>query len=243
MEGELLQLNCKWLSWCSLLFSLQYPDPYVLRNPSLNMKTQYMKRFEEGNLRFIKRKIKPLMSVSHEAFTFVELPFEADPLPIHMPTPVEPTKVLIDRSKSGYTKYLDPSATTYNLSYVQYSPQELKSSVAAHDNITIWNWAQRRDETPTHTTRVADEHICDESNAHDCPRRRLEYRNQVKRVPHTGLITEVRANYVDPKLNKEYIDYNTTDVRPILISESVPPFAQLSEYNVYGSGDPVQKYV
>ncbi|XP_017857560.1 PREDICTED: uncharacterized protein LOC108610156 [Drosophila arizonae] len=236
-------LHEKQLTEISSNYVWKYPDPNVLRNPSLNMKTQYMKRFEEGNLRFIKRKTKPLISVSQEAFTFVDLPFEADQIPIRMPTPVETTKVLIDRSKIGYTKYLDPSATTYNLSYVHYTPQDIKASIAAPDTITFWNWAERGGETTTHVTRVADEVMCDETNALACPKRRLEYPSQLKCVPHTGLITEVRANYLNPRLSKEYIDYDTTDVQPVLVSEPFAPFAKSSEYGIYGSGDPVRKYV
>lgn len=206
------------------------------------MKTQFMKRFEEGNLRFVKRKIKPMTSVSQDTYTYTELPFESDPLPIQMPTPVEPLKLVIDRSKIGYTKYLDPGATTYNLSYVHMSPQDLQASVAVHDNITFWNWAQHSPAVIP-IGREADEVICDESSAAECTKRRLEYQCQIKRVPNTGLVTEVQANYLDPKLNKEYIEYNTTDVKPILIHEPVTPFATLSEYGVYGSGQPVIKYV
>ncbi|EDW03931.1 uncharacterized protein LOC6561674 [Drosophila grimshawi] len=233
-------LHDKQLTEMGANYTWKYGDPNALRNPSLNMKTQFMKSFEECKLRFVKRKIKPMTSVSQDTFTFVELPYQAEPLPMHMPTPVEATKVLIDRSiPSSYTKYLDPGATTYNLSYINISPND---RIAAHDNITYWNWSEHCPAVK-HVARVPDETMCDTANAHDCPKRRLEYRNQVKHVPHTGLGTEVRDNYVNPKLNKEYIEYDITDVKPILVSESVTPFAQLSEYNVYGSGSPVLKYV
>ncbi|XP_030555072.1 uncharacterized protein LOC115758519 [Drosophila novamexicana] len=235
-------LHDKQHSEVSANYTWKYGDPNILRNPSLNMKTQFMKRFEEGNLRFVKRKIKPMTSVTQDTYTYIELPFETEPVPMHMPTPVETTKVIIDRSKIGYTKYLDSSATTYNLSYVHYTPHDLQASIAAHDNITFWNWTQNGPDA-THVSRVADETMCDENNAHDCPKRRLEYQNQLKRVPHTGLVTEVRDNYVDPKMNKEYIEYDITDVKPILVSEEVTPFAKISEYGVYGSGNPVLKYV
>ncbi|KAL7742258.1 hypothetical protein ACLKA6_005520 [Drosophila palustris] len=235
-------MHDKQLSEVADNYTWKYCDPYILRNPSLNMKTQFMKRFEEGNLRFVKRKIKPMTSISQDTYTYTELPFEADPLPIQMPTPVEPIKVTIDRSKIGYTKYLDPGATTYNLSYVGMSPEDLQASVAVHDNITFWNWAQHSPAVVP-IAREVDEVMCDESASAECTKRRLEYECQIKRVPHTGLVTEVQANYLDPKLNKECIEYDTTDIKPLLVHEPVTPFATLSEYGVYGSGQPVIKYV
>ncbi|KAH8409339.1 hypothetical protein KR222_000677 [Zaprionus bogoriensis] len=235
-------LHDKQLTECSANYTWKYCDPNLLRNPSLNMKTQYMKSVEEGKMRFVKRKIKPMTSVSQDTYTYTDLPFEADPLPLQLPTPVEPTKVIIDRSKIGYTKYLDPGATTYNLSYVAMSKHDLDSSVAVHDNITYWNWAQHNTTTQP-VERQADATMCDDAKASDCVKRRLEYQNQLKRVPNTGLVTEVQANYLDPKLNKEHIEYDTTDMQPLLVHETVQPFATLSEYAVYGSGQPVVKYV
>lgn len=193
-------------------------------------------------MRFVKRKIKPMTSISQDTFVFSDLPFEADLLPIQMPSPVEPTKVMIDRSKTSYTKYLDPGATTYNLAYIAMSPQDLQSSVAVKDNITYWNWPQIKPNTIP-VDRIPDETMCDGLNEHECTKRRWEFQNQLKRVPHTGLGTEARSNYLDPKLNKECIEYNTTDIKPLLVHEQITPFAKKSEYNIYGSGEPVVKYV
>lgn len=201
-----------------------------------------MKALEEGKMRFVKRKIKPMTSISQDTFVFSDLPFEADLLPIQMPSPVEPTKVMIDRSKTSYTKYLDPGATTYNLAYIAMSPQDLQSSVAVKDNITYWNWPQIKPNTIP-VDRIPDETMCDGLNEHECTKRRWEFQNQLKRVPHTGLGTEARSNYLDPKLNKECIEYNTTDIKPLLVHEQITPFAKKSEYNIYGSGEPVVKYV
>lgn len=221
---------------------LQYPDPNILRNPSLNMKMHYMKSLEEGKMRFVKRKIKPMTSISQDTFVYSELPFEPDLLPQEMPTPIERTKVMIDRSKSSYSKYLDPGATTYNLDYVALSLQDLQSSVAVNDTITYWNWPQKKTVTIP-VERIPNETMCDETNEHDCVKRRWEFQNQVKRVPHTGLNTEVRSNYSDPRLNKEAIEYSTTDIKPLLVHEAITPFAKISEYNIIGSGEPVIKYV
>lgn len=193
-------------------------------------------------MRFVKRKIKPMTSISQDTFVFTELPFEADLLPIEMPTPVEATKVMIDRSKISYTKYLDPGATTYNLSYIALSPQDLQSSVAVKDNITYWNWG-KINPSNIPVDRLPNETMCDESNEHECIKRRWEFQNQLKVVPHTGISTEVRSNYLDPKLNKECIEYSTTDIKPLLVHEQITPFAKKSEYNIYGSGEPVVKYV
>lgn len=217
----------------------QYNDPNALRNPSLNMKTQYMKPFEEGSLRFVKRKMKPISSVSHESYVLKELPEEQEILPVTMPTPVAATKLVIDRSEASFSKYLDPSSTTYNLSYVRWGPEDLCGGVAAHDNITYWNWTEKMPPIQK-VSREEDPTMCDEGNTHNCPKRRCEFQNLTKRVPHSGMVTEVRANFTDPQFRRVEFD---PEVKPILVHEEVTPFAEKSEYGIYGSGEPVIKYV
>ncbi|XP_068151512.1 uncharacterized protein [Drosophila tropicalis] len=221
-------------------YEWKYGDPNILRNPSLNMNIQFMKPFEQGKIRFVKRKMKPMSSVSMDTYTPKDLPLEEDPLPLTMPTPVQSTKLIIDRSKTGYSKYLDPSATTYNLSYVRYNPKELQAGVAAHDNVTFWNWNEHMP-AGKKVTREPDENMCDTTAAKKCPKRILEYQNQTKRVPNTGMKTEVRDNYKDPRFDS--MDYDLSDVKPILLHEPITPFAKKSEYAIYGSGEPVLKYV
>ncbi|XP_017068469.2 uncharacterized protein LOC108106105 [Drosophila eugracilis] len=232
-------LSEKLTSECMANYVWKYGNPNTLTNPSLNMKTQYMKPFEEGCLRFIKRKMKPISSVSHDSYVLKELPEEQEIIPIAMPTPVAATKLVIDRSQALYSKYLDPSATTYNLSYVRLSPQDVSASVAAQDNITYWNWKEKMP-PPRKVSPEEDPTLCDEGNTHDCPKRRCEFQNLTKRVPHSGMVTEVRANYTDPQFRKVEFD---PDVKPVLVHEEVMPFATKSEYAIYGSGDPVIKYV
>ncbi|ALC38201.1 CG8292 [Drosophila busckii] len=227
---------------CSANYNWKYGDPDVLRNPSLNMKTQYVKPFDAKNLRFIKRKIKPMSSVSRDTYKFSEMPFEAELPSLHIPTPVLASTLEIDRSQVSYTKYLDPSATTYNLDYVNFTGKPMTSGIAAHDNLTYWNWDEHAP-TVMRVTREADEHMCDESAARDCPKRRLEYQNMTKRVPHTGLITEVQHSYKDPKHNKEYMEFDTSDIKSLLTYEAIAPFATDTEYKILGSGEPVVKYV
>lgn len=202
------------------------------------MKTQYMKPFEEGQLRFVKRKMKPISSVSHDTFVLKEMPEEQEVVPVTMPTPVKATKLIIDRSEEGFSKYLDPSATTYNLSYVRLSPEQILGGVGAHDNLTYWNWTEKMPPTKKVSQEV-DTNMCDESNAKQCPKRR-EFQNLTMRVPHTGMVTEVRANFTDPQMRLVEFDPN---VKPLLEHADVMPFAKKSEYNIYGSGEPVRTYV
>ncbi|XP_017047933.1 uncharacterized protein LOC108092716 [Drosophila ficusphila] len=217
----------------------QYNDPNALRNPCLGVKTQYMKPFEDGYLRFIKRKMKPISSVSHDSFVLKELPEEQEVLPVTMPTPVAATKLVIDRSQASYSKHLDPSATTYNLSYVRMSPEDLCGGIAAHDNITYWNWSEKMP-PPQKVAREPDPIMCDDGPTNLCPKRRCEFQNLTKRVPHSGSITEVRANFTDPRFRTVEFD---PEVKPILEYAEVTPFAKKSEYAIYGSGEPVIKYV
>ncbi|EDW28844.1 GL19394 [Drosophila persimilis] len=220
-------------------YEWQYADPNILRNPSLNMKSQYMKPFEQGNLRFIKRKIKPISSVTQDTFVEKILPVELDPIRIPMQTPVEATKLIIDRSKIGYSKYTDPSATTYNLAYVRYPPNELSGGIAAHDNVTFWNWSEEHKPSKK-VARYPDATMCDDFPAKDCPKRRCEFQNTTKSVPHTGMSTEVRDNYIDPQFRA--MEFNV-DVKPLMVYEAITPFSKKSEYAIYGSGEPVVKYV
>ncbi|XP_016982109.1 uncharacterized protein LOC108046748 [Drosophila rhopaloa] len=231
-------LSQKPTSECMANYVWQYGNPNTLRNPSLNMKTQYMKPFEEGCLRFVKRKMKPISSVSHDSFVLKELPEEQEILPITMPTPVAATKLIIDRSEASYSKYLDPSSTTYNLSYVRLSPEDLCGGVAAHDNITFWNWSEKMPPTRK-VSREVDPTMCDEGSKQLCPKRR-EFQNLKKPVPHSGMVTEVRANFTDPQFRRVEFD---PDVKPILVHTEVIPFSKRSEYAIYGSGEPVIKYV
>ncbi|XP_017132607.1 uncharacterized protein LOC108149496 [Drosophila elegans] len=232
-------LSAKPISECMANYVWQYGNPNTLRNPSLNMKTQYMKPFEEGSLRFVKRKMKPISSVSHDSFVHKALPEEQEILPITMPTPVVATKLIVDRSQASYSKYLDPSSTTYNLSYVRLSPEDLCGGVAAHDNITYWNWSEKMPPTRK-VSREVDPIMCDEGSTQVCPKRRCEFQNLNKPVPHSGMVTEVRANFTDPQFRRVEFD---PDVKPILVHTEVTPFANKSEYAIYGSGEPVIKYV
>ncbi|XP_034670318.1 uncharacterized protein LOC117902806 [Drosophila subobscura] len=220
-------------------YEWQFGDPNILRNPSLNMKSQYMKPFEQGHLRFIKRKIKPISSVTQDTFVEKTLPVDVAPIRNAMPTPVEATKLIIDRSKIGFSKYTDPSATTYNLAYVRYPPNELLGGIAAHDNVTFWNWSEQCKPSQK-VARYPDATMCDDYPAKDCPKRRCEFQNTTKSVPHAGMSTEVRENYTDPQCRS--MEFNV-EVKPLLVYEAITPFAKKSENAIYGSGEPVVKYV
>ncbi|KAH8237796.1 hypothetical protein KR032_001621 [Drosophila birchii] len=232
-------LSEKPTSECMANYVWQYGNPYTLKNPSVGVHAQFMKPFEEGQLRFIKRRMKPISSVSHDTYVLKEMPEEPQVVSPAMPTPVKATKIVIDRSEEGYSKYLDPSATTYNLSYVRLSPEKIAAGVGAHDNVTFWNWSENM--MPSRkVTREPDPVMCDDSCSKLCPKRRCEFQNQTKRVPHSGMVTEVRANFTDPQRRLVEFDPN---VRPVLEHADVMPFGKKSEYAIYGSGEPVVTYV
>ncbi|KAH8324241.1 hypothetical protein KR074_002223 [Drosophila pseudoananassae] len=217
----------------------KYANPDALRNPSLNMKTHYMKPLDECCLRFIKRKIKPISSVTHDTFVLKEMPEEQEILPISMPSAATATNLVIDRSEEAMSKYLDPNATTYNLSYVRHSKEALTGGIAAHDNLTYWNWSEKV--VPTRkVSREPDPILCDEFPSQKCTKRRCEFQNMTKSVPHSGMVTEVRENFTDPQFRKVEFD---PDVTPKLVHADVVPFGTKSEYAIYGSGEPVVKYV
>lgn len=198
-----------------------------------------MKPFDECCLQFIKRKIKPISSVTQETFVLKEMPYEQPILPITMPSAVTTTNIVIDRSKEGISKYLDPNATTYNLSYVAHSKEALSGGIAAHDNLTFWNWSEKV-VAMRKVSREPDPILCDEFPSQKCTKRRCEFQNELKPVPHSGMVTEVRENYIDPLTRKVEFD---PEVTPKLVSADVIPFAKKSEYAIYGSGEPVVKYV
>ncbi|KAH8289918.1 hypothetical protein KR018_003217 [Drosophila ironensis] len=232
-------LSEKPLTDCTANYVWKYGNPDILKNPSLNMKQQFLKPYDESHLLFIKRKMKPVISVSQEAFVHKQIPEEQEVLPIRHPTPVEITKLVIDPAQEGFTKYVDSSATTYKLSYVRYAPSELRGGISASDNITFWNWEKLRGPTKK-VSRVPDAQMCDEGAANRCTKRRCEFQCELKRVPHSGMVSEVGQNFTDPRLRTVEFD---PEVKPKLVYAEVIPFATKSEYAIYGSGERVRQYV
>lgn len=180
----------------------------------------------------------PASSVSRTDYLWhPNVPREA-PAKWSLPTPVTASKVSIDRSKPGYSKYLDPSATTSRLEYCHRTPQDIMSGIAAKDNITFWNWKNIEKRTKK-VFSEKDPEQCDALPTTECVKRRCEYPSLVKAVPNNGMTTEVRDNYVEPKS----IEYDITCIKNTATYKALDPFAKKSEYNILGSGECTQKYV
>ena len=196
---------------------------------------EFIKPFDECHLRFIKRPIRPATSVSHTDYLWKNPIVSAAPSKIILPSAVATTKIVIERSKPGYSKYLDPNATTQRLAYTTHS---LTGGIGTHDNITYWNWKNNQN---LKVFPSRDEQLCDELPSQKCTKRRNEFASKVKHVPHGGMSTEIRSNYIKPE--ERAIDFDITDIRNQAPYLPIIPFAKKSEYNMYGSGDRTQKYV
>ncbi|XP_036346883.1 uncharacterized protein LOC118756217, partial [Rhagoletis pomonella] len=180
-------------------YTWKYADPNNIINPSLGPKVQSMKSFEDCRLRFISRPMRPASSVMRQDYLWKPRapPDPPTPSPIPLPSPVAASSLVVNRAKSGYSKLLDPAATTSRLDYVHYTPQEVMASVARKDNITFWNWNEKT--APTKRVFLgSDETLCNEKSAKECPKRRCEFTSLVQRVPNSGMTSEVRANFVEP---------------------------------------------
>lgn len=199
-----------------------------------------MKPFYDCNVKFLKRPMKPACSVTHSDYRWQPETLTLSPVSLHIPTLVSKTKVLIDRNKPGYSKYLDPAATTNNLDYCYRSPKDLLNGIAAKDNITFWNWKDI-EYSDKKVLRTKDAQLCDKLQSKDCPKRRFEFPSKVKSVPNSGLTTEVRQNYV--KLNSHTLDCDDSRKRnDITFVANEQPIGS-TEYNILGSGECTHKYV
>ncbi|XP_065367545.1 uncharacterized protein LOC135960229 [Calliphora vicina] len=211
-----------------------------IRNVSLDRKIHYIKPFYECNLKFLKRPMRPASSVTHSDYLWQPETPISPPVYPYMPESVSSTKIFIDRNKPGFSKYLDPAATTTNLDYCYRSPQDVMNSIAAKDNITFWNWKdiEYREKK---VFRVKDAQLCDKLPSKDCTKRRCEFPSKVRAVPNSGLTTEVRENYVKP--NGRSIVYDDSHIRNDLTFVTSEPVMGKTEYDVLGSGECTQKYV
>ncbi|XP_067626091.1 uncharacterized protein [Eurosta solidaginis] len=221
-------------------FVWKYEDPNKMANPTIGPKMDSMKNFEDRRLRFISRPMRPACSIMHNDYIWDPQSLPDPPSPLPLPAPVAASHVTVNRAKPGYTKLLDPAATTSRLAYVHYTPDELMNSVARHDNITFWNWNEKSI-TPKRVFFARDETMCNDMAAKECPKRRCEFPSVVPRVPNSGMTTEVRANYVEPI--KRAIDFHTAHIKNRLVHDPVTPSPKATEYKLYGSGERTLQYV
>ncbi|KAI9583471.1 hypothetical protein GQX74_005219 [Glossina fuscipes] len=212
----------------------KFADPYEDRNPTLPRKMENMKTCYEMKLKFLKRPMQPATSVTRSDFSWN--PEHSNLAPVYplLPAPVGSTIVTVDRNMHGYSKYLDPQATTQRLDYCYRSPNDIMQGIGAHDNITFWNWKDielRR----KNVFRHKDVQQCDKFAADECVKRRCEFASQVKSVPYSGMTTEVRQNYIEPI--KTTIDYDTSHFQNDLVYEPADQLPKKTEYSILGSGE------
>ncbi|KAM7363092.1 uncharacterized protein ACRADG_000144 [Cochliomyia hominivorax] len=221
-------------------YGWKFDDQEEIRNVSLNGKVNYVKPFYDCNLKFLKRPMRPATSVTHSDYQWQPKTAELPPMVPHMPAAVKITKIPIERNKPGYSKYLDPTATTTSLDYCYRSPKDIINGIAAKDNITFWNW-QDVEYREKKVFRQKDAELCDKLPSKECIKRRCEFPSKVKAVPNSGLTTEIRDNYIEP--NDRVIDYNISDIKNNLTFVANEPLMEKTEYDVLGSRECTQKYV
>lgn len=152
-----------------------------------------MKDFYDSSLKFLSRPMLPPSSVSHSDYLWRPQAVVETVPQIAIPTPVAVTKISIDRAKVGYSKYLDPAATSYRLDFCNRTPTD----IGANNNITFWNWNKIELRTKK-VHREKDPQQCDKLPSNECTKRREEYPSTVKAVPNFGLTTETTSNYTKP---------------------------------------------
>ena len=185
--------------------------------------------------------MRPASSVTHSDFLWRPEPPITMPENPHLPTATKGTAITIDRNKPGYTKFLDVAATTSRLDYCYRSPKDIMNGVGAQDNITFWNWKEY-ERSSKKVFRDKDVQLCDKLPTNECLKRRCEFRSGVKHVPNSGLITEVRENYMPP--NDRGIEYDITHIRNALTYVPTDPIkGKITEYGVIGSRERTNKFV
>uniref|UniRef100_A0A1A9UMQ0 Uncharacterized protein n=1 Tax=Glossina austeni TaxID=7395 RepID=A0A1A9UMQ0_GLOAU len=199
-------------------------DPLAQVNASLAKPSQHLKPFFEKKLKFLSQKTLPLSSVTHSDFLWEPDQSKASYVTEPMQAPVANTPATVKYNKSGYGKYFDTQATTQRLDYCYRSPNDIMKGIAAHDNITFWNWKN-----------------FDSRTKHE--ERRCEFINQTQRVPNSGMTTEVRENYLTPAARDASSRYDNAQFRSDNTFDAGAITQTKSKYSVIGSGDPTEKFV
>lgn len=193
--------------------------------------TFFMKPYDECNLHNVPKETIKTRSVYQTDF---EIKVKYDKKPIinkFLPSGVGVTKISGDRTRPDFVKYLDPTATTSNLTYVDHA----FNGIAAKDNITFWNWYNNGGGFVQNVWQCQEKPLCN-----NCPNRRYEYRNMVKPVPHTGMTTEIRDNFTP---HEKDATIRACPLQRNVVSFEHVPFPTNTENRIYGSGQRIQKYV
>uniref|UniRef100_A0A1B0B0X3 Uncharacterized protein n=1 Tax=Glossina palpalis gambiensis TaxID=67801 RepID=A0A1B0B0X3_9MUSC len=217
-------------------------DPLAQVNPSLAKPSQHFKPFYEKKIKFLTHKTLPPSSVTHSDFLWEPDQPKGSYVTMPMQAAVANTPVTVEYNKSGYGKYLDTQATTQRLDYCYRSPNDIMNGIAAHDNITFWNW-KNFDCSTKHATNDEPARLCDNMPSIECEKRRCEFINQTQRVPNSGMTTEVRENYLAPADRDTSSDYDNTQFRSDNFFDPGAIRQTKTEYSIIGSGDPTEKFV
>uniref|UniRef100_A0A1B0BPL0 Uncharacterized protein n=1 Tax=Glossina palpalis gambiensis TaxID=67801 RepID=A0A1B0BPL0_9MUSC len=221
-------------------FTSKIRDSSALRNPNLSKELRVIKPFYEMKLKFLRRPMLPAISVTHSDFLWNPSPPIpiCGPMPALIPSPVRSNIVTVNRNEHGYAKYLDPQATTQRLDYCHRSCRDISKGIAVNDYITFWNWK----DIDSHAKKVSvtsDSQLCDKFRSKDCEKR-SELQNQRKRVPNSGMTTEVRENYL--KQNSYETVYDGSRLRYDHKHE-VDQMPKKTECGILGSDDHTLKFL
>lgn len=179
-------------------------DPTIQRNPHIKCnKLNLIKPYEDTFLRLAPKPLPELDSVYKNDFRGESHPEEEQLLHIHNLCTVESSPDLaIDRSKIGYTKYMDLTATSYQLDYFPFSSDQIKG-IAANDNITFYTWLKDDPFKKINVWPNKPKVVAAPKKKKDV--RAGEFKILQNTVPNLGLTTEMKSNY--KKINHN-MDYN-----------------------------------
>lgn len=154
-----------------------------------------------------------------------------------------PTNVIFSNTESA-AKYLDPYVTTNMSDFVPYSATA-QGGIGKRDNITFWDWIGVPKakgyglKEPPQKIKLRDEPVYEKLMFVNVAHNRL-MPNKPKFVPHTGLTSEAKSNYIQP--SPMLFNLDEGKVRPV----NLPPTdlnTGTTEYTIYGSGKKIHTYL
>ncbi|XP_055859215.1 uncharacterized protein LOC129921425 [Episyrphus balteatus] len=180
-------------------------DTNALRNPPIKCNAlKFIKPFENSHLRLAPKPLQESKSINKNDYRG-ELQVQAEKTSlIRYPGAVENSEVLtIDRSKPGYSKYLDLSATSNRLDYYPISFDQQRG-IAAKDNITYWTWI-KNDTNKVHNVWPIKQNLSDNFRTNKKSKgNRGEFQIIQNSVPNNGLTTETKSNFKNPDKTLEF---------------------------------------
>lgn len=199
-----------------------------------------MKPYDDTVMRFAPKSIDNYKSMNTTSYPWNQ-PYPKDNIQYnYYPGIPQNTGVFVNYAKPGYTKHLDPGATTTRLDYPLWMLDQ-KKGIGSPDHITYWNWnAKKGVKGSMGNLGGFPQEMCNQTESLHWPKLKSAFHPLVQPVPNSGMTTEVRSNYKIPDVETE----NTRgDVSNNFGSCKRVRFSDSTENKMYGSRERVQKYV